>query len=74
MNAKELNNAIAGQTVTRVEEGRTPGWMLIHFSNGMFLTITVDAPAKTDEEMHFAQCSLHEDNWRYGVRDHRLSA
>ena len=77
MNAQQLNEILEGRSVTKVEEGTTRGWMLLHFSKPeaegrLFLTVNLD----TGTDAYSSMCALHEEDAEqralvYNVREER---
>ena len=77
MNAQQLNEILQGRSVTKVEEGTTNGWMLLHFSKPegegrLFLTVSLD----TEKNENSSMCALHEEDAEhracvYSVREER---
>ena len=73
MDALELNELLQRKTISRIEAGTTPGWIVLFFENNdpsliddegkpveLYLTIFVGG-AKFDHEewLHYSNCTLH---------------
>jgi hypothetical protein len=79
MDAKELDKVIAGRSIISVEEGTTPGWLVINLSNEFHnvgrLFLTVNVEPVTGPEEGFSQFSLHRSfkggSHIYGISDPR---
>jgi hypothetical protein len=73
MNALELNETLHRKTISRIEPGTTPGWVVIFFENNdpsltddegkpveLFMTIFVGGSKFDDEEsLYHSNCALH---------------
>jgi hypothetical protein len=77
----EMNKLLQGRKVIRVENGTTPGWMVIFFESDpdpltgnkteMFLTIYVGGRKGGPDANHYSTCALHKGNSVLMVRDGR---
>ncbi len=65
MEPKDMHELLAGRTITSVEEGTTPGWMVLNVDvpqeisdmERMFLTIYVGG--RNGGDLHSWSCALH---------------
>lgn len=64
----EMNELLQGRKITRVENGTTPGWMVIFFEmpsmeDGTeieeYLTIFVGGRKGTSDDNYYSTCALH---------------
>jgi hypothetical protein len=73
MDALELNETLQGKTISRIEPGTTPGWIVVFFENNdpsliddegkpveLFMTIFVGGSKFDHEEsLYHSNCALH---------------
>ena len=73
MDALELNEILQRKTISRIEPGTTPGWIVVFFENNypslidnegkpveLYMTIFVDGFKFDHEEwLHYSNCTLH---------------